>query len=77
MIYALAILLPFLALALRGKIFQSILCLILQFTVLGWILAALWAVLVVHNDNAERRHKEMLATLTARNDAGGGTSRET
>ena len=61
MIYLLAILLPFLALLLRGRIFQGILCLILQITVLGWIPAAIWAVLVVNNDNAERRHRETMA----------------
>ena len=61
MIYLLAILLPFLALLLRGRIFQGILCLILQITVLGWIPAAIWAVLVINNDKAERRHRDMMA----------------
>jgi uncharacterized membrane protein YqaE (UPF0057 family) len=63
MIFALAVLLPFLALLLRGKIVQSILCLILQVTLIGWIPAVIWAVLVIQNDNAERRHKEVIATL--------------
>ena len=61
MLYLVAVLLPFLALLIRGRIFQGILCLILQITVLGWIPAAIWAVLVVNNDNAERRHREMMA----------------
>ncbi|MGL5448206.1 MAG: YqaE/Pmp3 family membrane protein [Rhabdaerophilum sp.] len=63
MIYALAVLLPFMALLLRGKIIQSVLCLILQVTLIGWIPAVIWAVLVIQNDNAERRHKEVIATL--------------
>jgi len=66
MMILLAILLPWLALLLRGRIFQAILCLILQFTVLGWIPAAVWAVLVVNNDNADRRHREMMRTLQGR-----------
>jgi uncharacterized membrane protein YqaE (UPF0057 family) len=66
MMILLAILLPWLALLLRGRIFQAILCLILQFTVLGWIPAAVWAVLVINNDNADRRHREMMRTLQGR-----------
>ncbi|MGY3134536.1 TM2 domain-containing membrane protein YozV [Bradyrhizobium sp. USDA 4501] len=57
---AVAILLPWLALFMRGRVVQGILCLILQITVIGWIPAAIWALVVVNNDNQERRHKEML-----------------
>lgn len=39
-----SILLPWLSLFLRGKIFSGIICLILQITVLGWLPAAIWAV---------------------------------
>jgi uncharacterized membrane protein YqaE (UPF0057 family) len=60
MIYLVAIVLPWLALLVRGRVFQGILCLILQITVLGWIPAAVWAVLVVNNDNAERRHRQLM-----------------
>ena len=63
MIILLAILLPWLALLLRGHIFQAILCLILQLTVLGWLPAAVWAVLVINNDNEERRHQEMMRAI--------------
>ncbi len=66
MMILLAILLPWLALLLRGHIFQAILCLILQITVLGWIPAAVWAVLVINNDNEERRHQEMMRALQNR-----------
>jgi uncharacterized membrane protein YqaE (UPF0057 family) len=62
-IYLLAILLPFLALLLRGKLFQGVLCLVLQLTVIGWIPATLWAILVINNDNAERRHRETIEAL--------------
>jgi hypothetical protein len=39
---------------------------VLQLTLLGWIPAAMWAVLVVNNDNADRRHREMLSALNGR-----------
>lgn len=60
MIYLLAILLPWLALLLRGRIFQGILCLILQITLLGWIPAAIWAILVINNDDADRRTRQLI-----------------
>ncbi|TDT96516.1 MULTISPECIES: YqaE/Pmp3 family membrane protein [Azorhizobium] len=60
---AIAVLLPWLALMLRGRIFQGILCLVLQITLIGWLPAAIWAVVVVNNDNEERRHRELMASL--------------
>lgn len=39
-----AVLLPWLSFFLRGKIFSGIFCLILQFTLIGWLPAAIWAV---------------------------------
>ena len=60
---AVAILIPWLALLLRGRIFQAIICLVLQITLIGWIPAAIWAVMVVNNDNQERRHRELIKAL--------------
>ncbi|GGF44459.1 hypothetical protein GCM10007301_00010 [Azorhizobium oxalatiphilum] len=60
---AIAVLLPWLALMLRGRVFQGLLCLILQITLIGWLPAAIWAVMVVKNDNEERRHREVLASM--------------
>lgn len=34
---------PWLAMFLRGKIIQGILCIILHLTVIGWIPATIWA----------------------------------
>jgi uncharacterized membrane protein YqaE (UPF0057 family) len=53
--YLIAILLPPLAILLCGKPFQAIIALILQITILGWIPAAIWAVLVVNGYHADRR----------------------
>lgn len=61
-----AILLPWLALLIGGRIVQGLLCLMLQITVLGWIPAALWAVLVVNDDRRERQYQEMLRILRGR-----------
>lgn len=62
-----AVFLPWLALMLRGRPFQGILCLILQITLIGWLPAAVWAVIVVNNDNQDRRHNELIKTLSDRN----------
>ena len=40
-----AILLPWLSFILRGKILSGIICLILQITLIGWLPAAIWAVM--------------------------------
>jgi uncharacterized membrane protein YqaE (UPF0057 family) len=61
-----AVLLPWLALLLRGHILQALLCLVLQLTLLGWIPAAIWAVVVVNNDAQERRHQQLMQALRGR-----------
>jgi uncharacterized membrane protein YqaE (UPF0057 family) len=60
---AVAILLPWLALMIRGRVFQGLFCLLLQISLIGWIPAAVWALMVVNNDNQERRHRELVDTL--------------
>lgn len=60
---AVAILIPWLALFIRGRVIQGILCLLLQISLIGWIPAAIWAFVVVNNDNQERRHREMLGAM--------------
>ena len=54
---------PWLAMFLRGKIFQGIVCIILHLTLIGWIPAAIWAVASYREDQAEKRHREMLRVL--------------
>lgn len=63
MIILIAILLPPLAMLLHGHIWQAVLCLILQITILGWIPAAIWACLVISSDRQERRHRELMANI--------------
>ena len=63
---ALAILLPWLSLMIGGPFFRSILCLALQISVIGWIPAAVWAVLVVNADRRDAQYRHMLRILHGR-----------
>ncbi len=55
-----AILLPWLSFLLRGKIFAGIFCLILQCTLIGWLPAALWAVITANNQKQDKRLGKIL-----------------
>ncbi len=58
-----AILFPWVSFLLRGRILKGILCLILQITLLGWIPAAVWAVLDLQNARADRRTRRMVRAM--------------
>jgi hypothetical protein len=58
--YLLAILLPPLGLLSVGKAGQALVCLILWITIIGWPIAALWALLVVNSAETESRVKRLL-----------------
>lgn len=59
----LAILLPWLSFLLRGKLISGILCLILQITVLGWIPAAIWAVVSLSEAREDRRNRRLIKAI--------------
>ena len=59
--YVIAILLPPLGMLLAGRVFQAILCLILMITLIGWPLAAIWALLVVNSAETEARVRRAMA----------------
>ncbi len=61
-----AVLLPWLAFLLRGRVFRAAFCLGLQLSVIGWIPAAIWAVTVVDQDRQERQYRQMLRILHGR-----------
>lgn len=63
------IFLPFLAFFLMGKPFQGILCLILQVTLIGWLPAMIWALVVYSHYKADKRHQEMLEAMKTSNNA--------
>lgn len=54
-----AILIPWLSFFLRGKILSGIVCLILQITLIGWLPAAIWAVMSRDNSKQNKKLKEM------------------
>lgn len=54
-----AIIIPWLSFFLRGKIIQGIICLILQITLIGWLPAAIWAVMSRNNAKTDKKLKEM------------------
>ena len=61
--YLIAIVLPPLAILLCGKPFQALLALILQITILGWIPAAVWAILVVNSYQADKRTNRIIKSM--------------
>jgi uncharacterized membrane protein YqaE (UPF0057 family) len=67
--YLLAILLPPLGMLSVGKVFQAILCLVLMLTLIGWPIAAIWAVLVVNSSFADARAKRTVAEMRKRRPA--------
>jgi uncharacterized membrane protein YqaE (UPF0057 family) len=59
----LAILLPWLSFILRGKIIRGIVCLLLQCTLIGWIPAAIWALVNLQNSRADRRARRIINAM--------------
>ena len=55
-----AVLMPFLALLLDGCVFQAAFCLGLQLTLIGWIPAAIWALMAVKRTAQDRRYESGL-----------------
>lgn len=59
----LAILIPSLSFLFRGKILQGIVCIILQITLIGWLPAAIWAVVSLNNARAEKRTDRIVKAI--------------
>ena len=59
----LAIIFPWLSFILRGHILTGIFCLILQATLIGWIPAAIWAVISLQNEREERRTNKIVNAI--------------
>ncbi|QWT85645.1 YqaE/Pmp3 family membrane protein [Chryseobacterium sp. PCH239] len=59
----LAILLPFLSFMVRGKVLTGIIYLILQITLIGWLPAAIWAVLSLNNERADKRNDRLIKAM--------------
>lgn len=61
-----AIFFPSLSFLLRGKLLTALLCLILQITLIGWIPAAIWAVLSLQNSRADRRNARLIKAMRSK-----------
>lgn len=58
-----AIFFPSISFLIRGKIFTALICLILQITLIGWIPAAIWAVVSLQNSRADRRNIKLIKAM--------------
>ncbi|WDF66748.1 YqaE/Pmp3 family membrane protein [Flavobacterium sp. KACC 22763] len=61
-----AIFFPCISFLLRGKILTSLLCLILQLTLIGWMPAAIWAVISLQDSRADRRNEKLIKAMRNR-----------
>jgi uncharacterized membrane protein YqaE (UPF0057 family) len=61
-----AIFIPFLSFLLRGRIITRIICLLLQITLIGWIPAAVWAVISLQNARADKRNEELIKAMKSK-----------
>jgi uncharacterized membrane protein YqaE (UPF0057 family) len=61
--YFIALIFPWLTFFTMGKVFQGILCLILQITLIGWLPATIWAMFAVSNYNADKRTDRVIKAI--------------
>lgn len=61
-----AIFFPFISFLLRGRILTGIICLILQITLIGWIPAAVWAVISLQNARADKRNDKLIKSMRSK-----------
>jgi uncharacterized membrane protein YqaE (UPF0057 family) len=64
--YLLAVLVPPLAMALCGKMFQAVVCLILMLTLIGWPVASIWALFVVNSYLDDQRAERLVRAMKER-----------
>lgn len=64
--YLLALLFPWITFFTMGKIGQGFLCLILQITIIGWLPAAIWALVSVGSYNADKRTDRLISAINQR-----------
>lgn len=61
--YIIAILIPWFSLMTRGKFWTGLLCLALQFTMIGWIPASIWALANIQKAEADKRTNEIIKAI--------------
>ena len=62
--YLVALLFPWITFFTMGKIFQGLLCLILQLTLIGWLPATIWAMVSVGSYNADKRTDRIVNAMS-------------
>lgn len=58
--YVVAIVFPPLGMLLAGRAGQALVCLLLMVTLIGWPVAAIWALLVVNTSETEKRVRRVM-----------------
>ncbi|PZF73663.1 YqaE/Pmp3 family membrane protein [Taibaiella soli] len=58
-----AVLVPWLSFFLRRRIITGFICLLLQITILGWIPAAIWAVVSLQESRENRRNRKLIRAM--------------
>ena len=61
--YVIAIFFPSIAMLLCGQVFQAVACFVLHLTVIGWPVATIWALLVVHDHMEDVRARRMMSAM--------------
>ncbi len=61
--YPIALLLLFVAFWTMGNLFSEIICLILQITLIGWMPAAIWAMIAVSNYYVDKRTDRIVRAI--------------
>ncbi len=59
--YLIALIFPGISFLIRGHIFTGIFCVLLQFTIIGWFPASIWALFSLNNARSEKRHQKIVA----------------
>ena len=65
--YVLAFFLPGISLMLQGKIGAGIVCIFLEFTVIGWLPAVIWAMTSLNRMDADRRTNDVITAMKHQN----------
>lgn len=61
-----AIFFPALSFFLRGRILTAFICFILQITLIGWIPAAIWAVISLQDSRADKRNEKLIRAVKSK-----------
>jgi len=64
--YLIALFFPWLSFFTMGKVWQGILCLILQFTLFGWLPATIWAFISIGSYNTDKRVDRIVNAIDRR-----------